>query len=527
MADNTKPIIIESILGGESPYFNFGSPDEYQQSIGIDPDVAFSRYTPSGYMVPSFFSESASMGNNYPLWVITNPKDANYYIYTLFGSAYSFTAAGGNPTALSDGGSLSNASGNGSAYYDNYVYFAKNTTIARYGPLDGSPTFNGDYWVGSLSKTRLTNTTYPAVNSFGGVTNLNHVMHRHGNGKLYFADIVGNQGVLHCISTKKTTVEGDTDNGSAFNVIDFPYGYWPTALESFGTDMVVALYETNTSINSKQRAKIALWDPTNTDTYKLITNDEFPDPFVAALINANGVLYTVSGIPGAIGARVCRYLGGYTFEQVAYLDYMSLPIPGGITASLNKVSFGSQSYRSGSAQGSIISIGSKLSPVSNKVFNTIGPVGSVIFGVAPYAASGLQGATLVFGAYDGNSVMVVPSLPGSISGATTGAYWVSQTYRLPQRFKIKKISIPLHKLMADTFAIVPKIRVDDNTTTTTLQTINSTNYPNDLRIVLQPTGVTGNFNFNLELDFSGSANVSSFEVGIAFPIVIEYELIDD
>src|SRR3990167_123459 len=218
--DNKFTIKIESILGGESLFRNFAKADQYQSSLAIDPDMPDSDSgtasdRPSGFLRPvGNFGYGGAALTGAPMWMTPTPKNSLTYVYLDNGSTY--TASSGSLTGLGDLNDGGTSAGNGSAYYDNYVYFARDTTIARYGPLDGTAAFIDDYWVTTLSKTALTANNYP----FLGINEHrlpNHIMHRHrADGRLYFADVVDNRGTLHYISTNKTTVEGDNDNGSTY-----------------------------------------------------------------------------------------------------------------------------------------------------------------------------------------------------------------------------------------------------------------------------------------------------------------------
>lgn len=531
MANQTQTIRIDSILGGESQYANFSGIGEYQAGQGLNPESSLNnRYTPTGYIIPSCVSSTAGFAT-FPLWMETTTKDANYYIYGINGSAYTYN--GSVITALSDGGSLTNSLGNGLAYYDNYVYFAKNTTVARYGPLDGTPAFNGDYWAGTLSKTQLTDTTYKSPNNFV-VTHLNHVMLRHTDGKLYFADVVGNQGVLHCISTTKSTVEGDTDNGSTFNAIDFPYGTWPIALASLGDSIAIALYEASNNSNSQKPARIVLWNPTNPTAYDTITGPEFPDTYITALLNSNGILYIFSGAgDGGTGLRITRYLGNKSFEQIAYLGHVALPLPGGVLGSLNSVNVCSSTRRNGVQRGSIFSIGSKVSGVSNKISNAISATTSMTFCSSFYTGGvGLSGQVFVFAAADDTGVtysLYKQAAPTTIGTFTTNSYFISSTFRIGAKFKVTKIILNLTASInsADSFSVTPYILVDEAITSYPQTSISFSTYPNKSHIVILPTNAVGNNNFNLQLDFDGTLNNTGFGNGVSLPITIEYELIDE
>ncbi len=171
-------IRIESILGGQSPMTHFAQSDQFRASLGIDPGLPAVNNTAvlfkesgiisSGLIRPAAYSSIAeNTGTTIagtPMWLVQNPKDQYTYVYDAAGSIYTIGSGYYNEIAglgdLNDGGS---ARGNGSDYYDNYMFFARDTTIARYGPLNGTPTFIDDFWVGVLGLTALSNTTYPMV----------------------------------------------------------------------------------------------------------------------------------------------------------------------------------------------------------------------------------------------------------------------------------------------------------------------------------------------------------------------------
>jgi hypothetical protein len=174
-------------------------------SIGIDPDmpVIDSDSRISGLLRPTAMQKVDNITGD-PYWIITNPKTADIYVYTNVGKFYKI-----NPTltTITLIATLATSSGNGAEYYDNYIYLATNTDVARYGPMDGSPTMTTSFWVGTMANPALTNTTYP---SLLGKQMPNHSMLRLQDNQLYFCDVVGNKGALHKIKTRKTTVEGDT-----------------------------------------------------------------------------------------------------------------------------------------------------------------------------------------------------------------------------------------------------------------------------------------------------------------------------
>jgi len=539
MANKTQKIRIESILGGQSPTTNFAASDQFRASLGIDPalpvvDLSTSIFgsTASGLLRPSGTLNwtGASFVGSAPMWIVSNPKLNKFYIYDTDGSTYS--AAGSVITELSDGGSMSGSSGNGCAYYDNYIYFAKNTTVARYGPLDGTPGFDGNYWSGTLSKAALTDTTtYPQTGNQVSLKLRNHYMHRHSDGALYFADVVGNQGVIHKIKTTKTTVEGDTDYGSTFNVLDFGYGMYPIAIESYGDLLVIALYEGTTvgggSGNFRGTAKLAFWDTTSDSPNSMIFV-EFPDDIISAMKNVNGTLYIASGNKGGSGFRVSRYVGGNTVQEIAYSELGAPPFQGGMDGTSDRLLFGSDV--SVPTQAScVFSLGLQKSGLSNGLFipyrgsssETDTTTTAICMGAGTNFLSYYPLACFSDG--DSGSTGGLDSFGTGNYGTVPQIFW-SQVYNLGQRFKITKIRIPLAQAIAANMTVVPKVYTDDGAGTThTLTTINNTNYPNSERnIVIRPEGCTGQHNFWLELTWSGSALCV-----VGLPITIEYELLDD
>ncbi len=532
-------IPIQSILGGQSPTTHFGRKGMFRASLGIDPaqpiddlDTATSTIG-SGLLRPAASQLiSASTITAAPLWMVPNPKDANVYVYDARGSAYTIDATMTTVTALSDGGSLSSAIGNGCEYYDNYLYFAKNTDIARYGPLNGSAAFNGSYWVGTLAKAALTNTTYPRsfLNSIGLP---NHFLKRHSNGKMYIADVVGNLGTLHYIATTKTTVEGDTDNSSTASALTLGYGLWPTAIESYQTDLMIAVYEGSNANLRQTRAKIAIWDTTSTSFNNIIWC-EFPDSLITAMKNRNGTMFAVSGNYNTKGFRVSKYIGGSSFQEVHYSETGEPCLPGAIDALLDRVLMGSFTNVPES-DGCVYSSGLQKTALSGGLFTTMratGGTASTSVTALCVADNGEMGfSTPIIGwsqAGDGSTGVShgIDAQKTQYNNAPS-VFW-SESFPLGGFFKITKIRIPLAQKLAANMTIIPKIYTDSgNGTTFTLQTINTTNYGTQNYVVYRGAAngepiATGRNNFWLELRWTGSALLT-----VDLPILIDYEITAD
>lgn len=530
MANKTRQIQIQSILGGQSPTTHFATSDQFYLSLGIDPSkaivdtIASNNGFASGLLRPTPATEFGSgVLQKSPYWIKSSPKegDQGLYVYDAQGSAYT-TRKNNTFTALSDGGALSNSSGNGLAYYDNYMYFAKDTTIARYGPLNGTPAFNGDYWVTTLSKTALIDTQYPS-NFTNGLEYPNHFLHRHSDGRLYIADVVGNKGTLHYIKTSKTTVEGDTNDGSTYIALQFGYGLWPTALESYGSDLVIALFENDyTGVDAQMPAKIGFWDTNSTNVNQIIWV-EFPDSLITAIKNVNGVLYVISGDRGRLGFRVSRYVGGYSFQEVNSFEYGSIPFPGAVDGRANNLVFGSNTVVPETSP-CVYSIGLPKEKLSDGLFNIMRGTSMDSSACATAIAfsnvsNSVPNRSPILG-WGGTGIQGIDGQISDYSNAPS--VWQSQTYKIGQPFKITKIRIPLAQAMAANMIITPKVYVDESSSGTALTTINNTAYPSKKNIVIRPQNLTGDHSFILELRWTGSALCT-----VGLPITIEYEVIDD
>lgn len=506
----------ESILGGQGPSTHFAAKDQFRASIGIDPaqpiddlDNIYSSLA-SGLIRPAASQKiSGTTINSAVLWQIANPKDQYTYMLDANGSAYTMDASA-VITALADGGSLSSGLGNGGEYYDNYIYFRKNTDIARYGPLNGVPAFNGTYWTGTLSKTALVNTTYP-TSARTGITYPNGIMVRHSDGRLYHFDVVGNQGTVHYIKTTKSSVEGDTDNGSTYNALQFGYGLWPTAAESYGTYIAVAFMEAFNANKKDMRAKLALWDTSST-SFNSITWHEFPDQYISSIENANGVLVITSGNLNARGFRVTQYLGGYSFKELQYSETGEMPFPGAVDATLDQIMIGSYTDIPES-DGCVYSIGLQKSRLGRGLFNTMRATGGtssthvtslsiVNNGANSPIELGFQAPTIAWTKGTGTANNGVDQQGNQYNNAPS-VIW-SPLWRIGQHFTVDRIKIPLTKAVATDMELVASVYVDNGIESVTAATINITNYTKGERLIDEELALEGWNNVWVELRHQGT-----------------------
>lgn len=543
MANKTQKIRIESILGGESGNANFSTEDQFRSSFGINPLLPIYDVLPispsyeydgkpSGYLrpTPSVTLTTGTLSSTASICTIDgSPRGGKLYLNDSSGSLYTFDPLTNQTTALSDGGSLSNSSFGTVAYYDNYVYVTKNTTVARYGPLSGTAGFDGDYFGTTLGLSSLTQGSYPQNSN--GLTFPFHILHRHSDGKLYITDVVGGNGSLSRIGTTKTSVEGDTNNGSAFNIVNFGYGFYPTAIESYGDSLVVGLYEG--PYEFAKNAKLAFWD-TVSQNINSITTVEFPDQFILSIKNINGTLFIISSnsygynFTGIQTFRLSRYVGGSSVETIkTFLG--EIPAQGSICSSDNKLFFGTFSYQEDRA--SVI----MYVPETNSTFAITGcENGRFISAISPLPNS--QNGSKILTAWRD---ITINNQTGLDSNNTEDAsatdyeavhkkFW-SQVSRIGYPFKITKIRLPVVSGETDTSTLLTGTNVEvsvwtDDRVQNTVGTITETAFGTSERaIVLRPpTTITGNYNFWLEIKWNSSNNCV-----FALPIIIEYEPLDD
>ncbi len=333
-------LAIKTILPGFSASDNIRKKGEFGASLGIDPILPDQDggIQPSGIIRPTQYVKfSGSNVNATPLFIIPNPKNTNVYVFLSNGRIVRYNNSLGSETLI---GTLTNAKCNGAEYYDNYINFAGTVLQGRYGPLDGTPSLTQDYWNGTLGLTALRNETYPKIN---GVTIPNHFMWRHTDNKLYICDVlVSNKGALHSLKTTKTTVEGDTDDGSDHDTLDLNFGWWPVVMCSFETYLLIAMIEGVSTTVLQKPARLILWD-TVSDSFQDVTIDgNFTEPIISALQPlSDGSVMIYSGKGGTQrGCRVSRFLSLNAVQHIGYYADMFPPLQGAVDAYAGRNIFG-------------------------------------------------------------------------------------------------------------------------------------------------------------------------------------------
>jgi len=515
---------VKSILNGQSPTVFFMSEGQYLSSVGIDPDIPLPN-TPltnraAGVITPSSYIKfTSTVVNSAPMWIVTNPKNALIYSYLSNGRFVSHSSSFTDETNI---GTPTSGAGNGMAYYNNYIYIATPTDVARYGPLNGSPSLTNTVWSGSTlgTQTALTNTTYPIFQEYYP----NHPMHVHSNNILYFGDFANGQGMIHAIKTKKVTVEGDTNDGSAYNVLDLPFGYMPMDIESYGTSLAILAIQTNDSGLNQGNAAMFLWDTIKDTFYRQVP---LSDPLATALINKNGQLYVFSGNRNT-GFRVSRYLDGYSLEDVDYFEEGYSPFAGAVDVYGSRLAWGGVITEPTGA-GCIFSLGSKNAKLPNNARHV--PIRSSSAG-ANRVITAFKFAQQASGVFPRGVIgWKDDSATGmdKLSGSSYNAIFRTQVFTVEQTFNIDNIRIPLSNAVTANTNVVVKIYYDYNTIKT-LNTINNTNYSGQSIIEYKSQEIDeattasyrGQHHFFLEFTMTGSDGNS-----ILLPIDINLTLLDD
>lgn len=519
-----REILWESILGGKSPLKYYSSPSEFYSSIGIDPDMPVdlgsSDIVAGGMITPVGFQKfSSTEMDGTPIAIITEPKIDKVYVITSAGHIVSYSTTLASETSV---GTVAGGNCEGAEYYNNYIYLfgtgSSHNDVSRLGPLDGTPSLTDAFWTSTLSLTALGDETYPSV----AISSPKHWAHAHSDNKLYFGDFIAGQGHIHAIKTTKSTAEGDTDDGSAYDALasKLPIGMRPVDIESYGTDLAILCVQTTGSTFNQGRAALYLWDTTSENFYREIP---IPAPLATALLNKNGELFVFCG-NGNNGISVLHYLGAYSFEAYPYFSEGTSPPPGAVDSYGNRIAFGT-THVDPTSGPSIVSIGYKDARLPSRAVHNIGKVSSS--GTTPIisAARYVQQASgsvprLIVGWKDSTPAYGLDK----INTAATGQV-IRKLFNIGQKFRINKIRIPLSDSVAATTSIVTKIYYDGNLgNPATLTTINNTNFPGERNIVLSPPPESnfGHHDFFIELTFSCSVVRS-----IILPVYIEIELVED
>ncbi|HEX9503628.1 MAG TPA: hypothetical protein VF974_04890 [Patescibacteria group bacterium] len=521
---------IDSILNGWSPAMYFNMKGTYNSSLAIDPDFPISStdIRTSGLAVPIGYSKFSGVNVNAPIInIITNPKNTLTYVVLNNGRLISYNSALGVETLIAPaaGGTCS-----GAAYYNNYIYLlgtSTGTDVSRYGPLDGVPALTDTVWTGATlgTQTALTNTTYP---SFRGVALPNHwAQYNPGDNALYFCDFKNGQGYLNKIKTTRVTNEGDTNSGSAYQVLALPFGYYPMDLVNYNiNDLAIVGFQSTDTVVNQGNGWLILWDTTNTSGF--YRNIPLADPFATAIDDVNGKLLVFSGNAQS-GMRISHYVGGDSLHEIVYQEEGYSPFPGAIDAKGNRVVWGSWiTYPVASSvvfgfNSKNVRLSQEPVPIHAVMTPSTSGVSQIVTALKFAQQSSNVAPKMVVGWHDGTPAN---GLDKYSSSATLGST-LRFMFNIGRKFRIMKLRIPLAGLVDANTQITTTLYNDDAShTIASLPVINNATYGGRRKIIMKMPGlafdVTGSNNFILEFVWGLTTPIP-----ISFPILMDCEVEDD
>ncbi len=537
---------IKNILKGVAPTYYYGEAGSYLGACAIDPDIKIKgriggAITPNNYQLETTALKDV-------LWFETNDVNDNTYYYNKDGE-FGYIDTSGNVSTLA---TLSNSSGNGFAYYNNYYYLAKDTDVARYGPLDGTPALTDNWWSAQDNLSELNNTTYPTVGSYEIP---NHPMYVHPDNQLYVADYQS-QGTIHRLkmidkmeitavsgtfyvgeqvtgqtsSARATifavesgelalaarignftigeTITGTTDGEAEvvsyetgnkpileeMNALTWSFEEYPVAMDAFGTDLLILAMKKSTDIN-KGNSMLFIWDTFDTQGFHAAVN--LPYPISTAIKTYNGIPYIWGG--DSEGYSLSRYLGGEAIEPFIYVDNGILPLQGAVAAQHNRLLWGStQTYPE--SRGCVWSWSSRAR------FGGLHNIASANDQVSALRPQELTGTLLISsdkGLYT--------------SGGDYDSIWRSEMISFGRFFNISEICIPLGESITTGDTVTVTLYYDNETKTDEYEYADSSE-SNILKINPEAQGIQ---NFFIEIKIEGSTKIP-----IIMPISIEYDILD-
>jgi len=511
----------ESIAGGLSTtYFGDTKRGQYRLAMGIDPDLTVTtgngdQYKMSNCVMPVGYTKfSGNEVDAYPIKFITPPASTEYvYVVLSNGKLVRYSSVLGSASTI---GVVTNGVANGAEFYNDYIYISSDTNVSRYGPISGSPTLTNSVWTGATlgSQVALANVTYPTVN---GAPIPKHWFHSHVDGQLYFLDYVAGQGVVHVIRTTNT----GTNNGSAYNVLDLPFGYYPTAITNYGTNIAITAIQTTGTTIRQGDAALFLWDTINETFYQQIT---LPDVFATAIQNVNGNLYVFTG--SATASRISLYSGGSSISQVWFFDDGVSVLPGAVSSYGDRVFFGARmAYVGDNFNAVVLSYGSKQNDVQKAlhcpVKCTPGPRFANVCSAVMVAQQASGAAPRVVAGWGNDIAYGIDKLGFNFDG--NPPTFRTDIFEVNRKFKIKGLrfntTIPTE---AGTFEVAPYILIDNETVGGSLNGKVGTSAQYFKRPEIASDRSIGTRNVCVGFHFYGTTTG-----GIQLPIIIELETFDD
>ena len=514
---------IGSILGGQSPTYYLSEADQFLLSVGIDPEKTYgTRAKANGGIIPTAMTSITSgtgLGSSAPMWVSSAQTSTGVMVYAASGTVYTYSNTFTAPDE--EGGIVkpTSGAGNGMVVYGDYAYFATTTDIARFGPLSATaPRLTQNFWTGSdyLNKSALTNTTYPSTRN---INYPNHTMHLHNDGAVYICDYANNQGMLHSFYI----AQDGTETTAVYQDLTLPPGQLPTDIESYGTDVAVTTSPAiDFSVGAVPRPSLSssliLWDAVS--GHNFYRNVPVNEAMCTAVVNKNGELHVWGGnLDQAV--TLLKYLGGYSFQELAHLGEGSPPLASAVDSLGNMVAWGgwatypeafagayTYGYRNAKMPRNALNQILRISDSTNTL-----PVISCLKFLLRSAYPVIGWRTDTTASY---------GIDRQTTGVTYASIFYTKVFNVGRPFSIRRIRIPLTAAVDAGTSIIPIVYFDNEGASETLATINNTNYPNSDKIIdYTDLAIGGTKDFFIRFTFQGTT-----EVGFPPEIDIELEIID-
>jgi hypothetical protein len=245
-------------------------------------------------ILPATVKDSGATVVDLPMWIVSGaPHDTNTYFYGDQGHIYQRTSAGGWSSLRTVTGSR----GNGMDIYSDYLYYAQNTQLGRYGPLSGAPSFTDAWYTTTINDTSLAG--FAPVKAFNG-----YVFMAHGN--------------------KLLQTDGTTTTAAKLTL---PSGLNIRALEVIDEFLAIGTWRGD-SLTDNEEGYVFFWDGVSVN-YNFFTKIE--DGGCNALLNSRNRLLSVLGSSGFI------YMNYNPFQKLQQLPKLKIGsfvevFPGAVTA---------------------------------------------------------------------------------------------------------------------------------------------------------------------------------------------------
>lgn len=261
---------MKKILSLTSEHFFRGIGTPYDVSMGLfekAEGIDFLRaygLLMSGYIATDLDSGGSVVGDKI-LWLLPYPETSKCYGYGRAGKIYSINMSTDAPTLLQ---TTSNSEGQGAEIYKDYLIYAQDTQVGKYGPLSGTPAFDDDGISGATQLTDLSN----------------HQVSIGADGRCYVAD--GNE--LNSFSLIDGPPSSDWSTGdfvlpSDFNIV---------AHINDGRYHVIAATRYPGGLYGTREIKIFYWDYLDANTW--VREYTIPEADISALKKKGDWVYVFS-----------------------------------------------------------------------------------------------------------------------------------------------------------------------------------------------------------------------------------------